>query len=75
MLEKQVLLPGLVLMRNLWPAPEPPGVPRRLRADGPAPSLLSLYSDPPWYLRASWLGGLSWLPLVGVLIVRLAMPG
>ncbi len=39
--------------------------------DEAAPALMALYSDPPWYLRVSWLAHLAYLPLLGVLLLRL----
>ena len=35
-----------------------------------APALMALYSNPPWYLRATWLTHLAYLPLLGVLALR-----
>jgi len=39
------------------------------RPDEAAPALMALYSDPPWYLRVSWIAHLAYLPLLAVLLV------
>src|SRR5690606_34695499 len=41
------------------------------RPDGAAPALLALYGDPPWYVRASWLTHLAWIPMVALLVAHL----
>ncbi len=42
-------------------------------AEATAPALLALYTDPPWYLRVSWLASLAYLPFLGVLALRLCV--
>ena len=42
-------------------------------ADGMAPGLMAMYSDPPWSLRAHWLAGLAWLPMLTVVLVQLTV--
>ena len=37
-----------------------------------APALMALYSDPPWYLRVSWVAHVAYLPLLLVLSYRLS---
>jgi hypothetical protein len=39
--------------------------------DGGLPPLMALYNSPPWYLRASWLANLAWVPMVGLLMAQL----
>lgn len=41
------------------------------RPDGAPPALLALYGDPPWYVRASWLTHLAWIPMVTLLLAHL----
>ena len=45
--------------------------PRATMPDESAPALMALYTDPPWYLRVGWLAHLAYLPLLGVLLVRM----
>ena len=40
--------------------------------DGAVPALMALYNNPPWYLRASWLANLGWVPMVTLLLGRVA---
>jgi Zn-dependent membrane protease YugP len=42
-----------------------------VRPDEAAPALMALYSDPPWYLRVSWLAHLAYVPLLAVLGLQL----
>jgi len=37
-----------------------------------APALMALYSDPPWYLRVSWVAHVAYLPMLIVLTYRLS---
>lgn len=39
--------------------------------DAAAPALLALYTDPPWYLRVSWLANLAYVPFLAVVALRL----
>ena len=68
-----VLVPTVLLLQRLSaPVPdEPPMLLSSGGLDGAAPALLALYTDPPWYLRVSWLASLAYLPLLGVLAIRL----
>lgn len=43
-----------------------------VRPDEAAPALMALYSDPPWYLRASWLTHLGYLPMLVLLAIELS---
>ena len=65
-----VALPVVVARRF---APPVRGAPvrylKRARDDVPA-AMIAMWSDPPWYLRATWLMPLAYLPLVVILAVR-----
>lgn len=37
-----------------------------------APALMALYSDPPWYLRVSWMTHVAYLPMLLLLVVELS---
>ncbi len=37
--------------------------------DGAVPALMALYNNPPWYLRASWLARLAYVPMLVALAV------
>lgn len=59
-------------------------VARRVRGEKPAPTvrylkparddvpeaMIAMWADPPWYLRATWLMPVAYLPLVGVVAMR-----
>lgn len=70
-----ILFPVLMIGRRWWERIEqedddglfaPPAIP-----DQGAPALMALYTNPPWYLRMGWLAHLAYLPLLGLLLLRL----
>lgn len=40
------------------------------RGHGAPPAVMALWSDPPWYVRAGWVGSLGYLPLLVALAAR-----
>lgn len=69
-----ILFPLLLLLRRWLERPEEDDeafFPPATSPDASAPALMALYTDPPWYLRVSWLAHLAYLPLLGLLIFRL----
>jgi hypothetical protein len=46
-------------------------IPEAQEADA-APALMALYTDPPWYLRVSWVTHVAYVPLLVLLIVQLS---
>jgi len=72
LLRALALLPVALLLHR-WRRPDRDAdAPLRAGAlDAAAPAMLALYTDPPWYLRVSWLANLAYLPLLAVLAVRL----
>jgi hypothetical protein len=69
-----VLLPMLLVMHRFAGQGELRGDDRffpEARPDQGAPALMALYSDPPWYLRVSWLAHLAYLPLLAALSLQL----
>ncbi len=69
-----ILFPVLLLARGWFERSEDDDeafFPAVTTPDQSAPALMALYTDPPWYLRASWLAHVAYLPLLGVLAVRL----
>lgn len=67
-----LLMLPLVVFRRLWPIPVVrTAVLRRARDDVPQ-AMLAMWADPPWTLRIAWLMPLAYLPLVSVVVFRLA---
>ncbi|HHO54252.1 MAG TPA: hypothetical protein ENK18_26120 [Deltaproteobacteria bacterium] len=69
-----ILFPLLLLVHRWLERPEEEDdafFPPATLPDESAPALMALYTDPPWYLRVSWLAHLAYLPLLGLLIFRL----
>jgi Zn-dependent membrane protease YugP len=64
-----IALPVVVFRRFAAPPPAPVRYLKRARDDVPA-AMIAMWSDPPWYLRATWLMPLAYLPLVAILAVR-----
>ncbi|MEN0067459.1 MAG: zinc metallopeptidase [Myxococcota bacterium] len=71
---RAIVLVPLVLLLHRFAEPDPEE--QRLLFKTPnlettAPALLALYTNPPWYLRVSWLANLAYIPLLAVAAVRL----
>jgi Zn-dependent membrane protease YugP len=64
-----IALPVVVLRRFTVRPTAPARYLKRARDDVPA-AMVAMWSDPPWYLRATWLMPLAYLPLVAILAVR-----
>lgn len=68
------LFPLAMLLRRWFPTPHPDDdglFPAPAMPDEGAPALMALYTNPPWYLRMGWLAHLAYLPLLGLLLLRL----
>jgi hypothetical protein len=65
-----VALP-VVVARRFGPQ-RPVRAPRYLKParDDVPEAMIAMWSDPPWYLRATWLMPLAYLPLVALLALR-----
>lgn len=75
LLRALLLVPPLMLAWRLgWLRQEADDVVLLPEARGvdAAPALMALYSDPPWYLRVSWLTHAAYLPMLVLVGVRLA---
>ena len=75
LLRAMVLVPIVLTLHRLGWLPERDQdivlLPETRNQDA-APALMALYSDPPWYLRVSWVAHVAYLPLLLVLLYQLS---